>query len=266
MLRLLDARTGSYAEVKPAQPGLLRVRAYVPETAGETDITWLRMLLVADLLFRAAELGHLQVLTVLAFADRASAQAAACERVAEAFGIHPAAERTGLREAPTSRDGPIDVQLASQDAEPDSSRSGLVVRVGGARLRRVGGYDEPVGADELAGPGQDPLAARLALMSVPYYQQADLTDGMLAGAQETAAQWRHQVAGWAESPSRPVPPPIAQMFRAAFGDLDTTSVLALLHDLTLDADVPPGAKFETFLYADRVLGLDLPRDIGRASG
>jgi hypothetical protein len=37
----------------------------------------------------------------------------------------------------------------------------------------------------------------------------------------------------------------------------------LLRDLTLDVDIPAGAKFETFLYADRVLGLDLPRDIGR---
>jgi hypothetical protein len=33
-----------------------------------------------------------------------------------------------------------------------------------------------------------------------------------------------------------------------------------------NADVPTGAKFEAFLYADRVLGLDLPRDIGRATG
>jgi cysteinyl-tRNA synthetase len=40
----------------------------------------------------------------------------------------------------------------------------------------------------------------------------------------------------------------------------------LLHDLARDADVPAGAKFETFLYADRVLGLDLPCDIGRARG
>jgi cysteinyl-tRNA synthetase len=122
-----------------------------------------------------------------------------------------------------------------------------------------------VGADVLAGPGDDPLAVRLALISSPYHQQADLTEGMLASAQETVAQWRRQVAGWAESPSRPVPARIAEVVRAAFGDLDTMSVLALLHDLTLDADVPAGAKFETFLYADRLLGLDLPSDIGRAS-
>ncbi|HYB46168.1 MAG TPA: hypothetical protein VED20_02250 [Streptosporangiaceae bacterium] len=265
VLRLLDARTGSYAEVRPAQPGLLRVCAHVPETAGGTDISWLRVLLVADLLLRAAELRNLQVLTVLAFTGQAPAQAAACERAAGALGIHPPAERVGLREARTSPDGPIDVHLVGQDGGVDGSRSGLVVRVGAAQLRRSGGHDEAVGADVLAGPGDDPLAVRLALISLPYHQQADLTEGTLASAQETVAQWRRQVAGWAESPSRPVPARIAEVLRAAFGDLDTMSVLALLHDLTLDADVPAGAKFETFLYADRLLGLDLPSDIGRAS-
>jgi hypothetical protein len=39
--------------------------------------------------------------------------------------------------------------------------------------------------------------------------------------------------------------------------------LALLRDLSLDANVPAGAKFETFLYADRILGLDLPGEIGQ---
>jgi hypothetical protein len=56
MLRLLDARTRSYAEVKPARPGLLRVRAHMPGDAAATFLTGLRVLLVADLRFRAAEL------------------------------------------------------------------------------------------------------------------------------------------------------------------------------------------------------------------
>jgi hypothetical protein len=33
--------------------------------------------------------------------------------------------------------------------------------------------------------------------------------------------------------------------------------------LAADETVPPGPRFETFVYADRGLGLDLPRDIGR---
>jgi hypothetical protein len=263
VLRLLDARAGSYAEVRPAQSGLLRVCAYLPETAGGTDISWLRMLLVADVLLRAAELRNLQVLTVLVSADQDHAQVAAYERAAGALGIHPPTARANVHEAP---DGPIDVHLVSQDADLHGSQNGLVARVGSAHLRGTTDHDGAVGGDVMAGAGHDSLAIRFALISLPYFQQADLTEPMLASAQETASHWRHQVAGWAESPSKPIPPHIAETFRAAFGDLDTPTVLALLHDLTRDVGLPAGAKFETFLYADRVLGLDLPRDIGRASG
>jgi hypothetical protein len=260
VLRLLDAHSGSYAQVTPTQPGLLRVCAYIPETAGDADITWLRVLLVADLLLRAAELRNLQVLTTLAFADQDSALAVACESAAAALGIHPPAARVSLREARISPDGPIDVHLVSQDADAGGSPGGLVTRVGAAQLPREAHRDMAVGAD---GPGHDPIAVRLALMSLPYDQPADVTEVMLASAEETVAHWRHQVAAWAESPSRPIPARIAEAIRGAFSDLDTTSMLALLGDLTDGADVPAGAKFETFLYADRVLGLDLPRDIGR---
>jgi hypothetical protein len=71
------------------------------------------------------------------------------------------------------------------------------------------------------------------------------------------------VAQWAESPSRPVPAPVAERVWAAFGELDTVSALAALRGLPADASVPAGAKFETFVYADRILGLDLARDVGR---
>jgi len=204
----------------------------VPGPAGETDITWLRVLLVTDLLARAAELHNLQVLTVLALADQASAQVAAFERTADALGIHPPAARASLSEARTSAGGPIDVHVVSQGTGADGSQSGLVARVGAARLRRVD----------------------------------DHTEDVLVSTGETVALWRRHVAAWAEAPSRPIPARITEQVRAAFGDLDTASALALLRDLVLDADVPAGAKFETFVYADRVLGLDLPRDIGRASG
>ena len=32
-----------------------------------------------------------------------------------------------------------------------------------------------------------------------------------------------------------------------------------MHNLEPDDGVPPGSKFETFVYADRVLSLDLPQ-------
>lgn len=66
VLRLLDAHTGSHAEVRTARPGLLLACAEVPGVAEAADLTGPRVLLVADLLARAAEMGSLQVFYVLA--------------------------------------------------------------------------------------------------------------------------------------------------------------------------------------------------------
>jgi len=127
--------------------------------------------------------------------------------------------------------------------------------------------------------GIDPLAIRLALLSFPYHQPADLTKTALAEADQALGHWRRRVAEWAQSPSRPMPAHLADRLRSAGDDLDTISIIALLRDLAPDVppadeqpgddlapddDAPPGARFETFLAADRILGLDLPRDIGRA--
>jgi len=37
----------------------------------------------------------------------------------------------------------------------------------------------------------------------------------------------------------------------------------LLRGLAVEESVPAGAKFETFVFADRILGLDLARGIGQ---
>lgn len=253
MLRLLDARTGTYAEVRPARPGLLRVCAHVPEP----DLTGLRVLLLADLLARAAELRNLQVFTALASGGQTAGQPA-LERAAEALGIHPPAARTGPNDAETSLGGRIDVRLSGSRA--DDRLGGLVVLVGAAHTHQA----DAAAGDLLAGHEHEPSAIRLALMSLPYTQPADLTTKVLADADSTVARWRLRVAEWAELPSRPMPSQIEATVRGIFDDLDTVSALALLRNLASDEDVPAGARFETFVYADRILGLDLPRDIGRA--
>jgi hypothetical protein len=61
----------------------------------------------------------------------------------------------------------------------------------------------------------DPMAVRLALMSFPRYQIAELTAGVLASAVERLGQWRRSVAGWAEYPSHAIPERIAAAVRAA---------------------------------------------------
>lgn len=259
MLRLLDARTGSRVEVKPTRAGLLRVCAHAPETASGTDLTGLRVLLTADLLTRAAELRNLQVLAVLAFAGQPAGPLTEFEQDAAALGMHPPVARVSHQDARAALDGPIDVHLVSGPGGPESALDGLSVPVGGAA--RTG----PLGRDGNlpAGSLPQPLAVRLALLSFPYHQPADLADGQLAEAAATLRRWRRLVAEWAELPSRPMAAPTAEAVRAAFDDLDVAHALALLHGLSLDFGVAEGAKFETFLYADRILGLDLPAEIGQ---
>ena len=259
VLRLLDARSGSYTEVRPARLGLLRVLAQVPGAAVAPDITELRVLLLADVLVRTAELRHLQVLTIVAAGEQAPSQWEALERAATALGIHPPSAYASSGEVQAAPSGPIDVYLASSGAGTDGGLNGVVTCVGAARIHRTGEATREL----LAGYEAEPLAVRLALLSFPYHQPADLTEDMLARARTTVGHWRLQVAEWANSPSRPVPAQLAGTIRSAFDDLDTVAVLALLRGLASDPDQPPGAKFETFLYADRILGLDLPRDIGR---
>ena len=58
--------------------------------------------------------------------------------------------------------------------------------------------------------------------------------------------------------------PHADAITGAFGgDLDTPAALRVLAELAVDPGVPDGVKFETFAAADRLLGLDLARDVGK---
>ena len=112
--------------------------------------------------------------------------------------------------------------------------------------------------------GLDPLAVRLAFLEHRYRQQMNLTWDTLTAADGTVRRWREQVADWADQPSRPVSAQYwARITGAIDDDLDTPAALRALRELSKDPDVPAGAKFETFVAADRVLALDLPSLIGR---
>ncbi len=117
---------------------------------------------------------------------------------------------------------------------------------------------------ELTERGLDPLALRLAFIEHRYRQQINLTWSTLEAADATVRRWRQRVAEWANSPSRPMCAQYVTDFFGAFDDdLDTPAALRVLRALEKDSEIPPGAKFETFVYADQLLGLDLARDIGR---
>jgi cysteinyl-tRNA synthetase len=112
--------------------------------------------------------------------------------------------------------------------------------------------------------GHDPLALRLAFLSSRYRQQANLSWDAIAAADRTLARWRAAVAAWAESPSEALVQAAADEVLDAFeDDLDTPRALQVLRRLEKDPDVGDGAKFETFAWADQLLGLDLVRSVGQ---
>lgn len=113
--------------------------------------------------------------------------------------------------------------------------------------------------------GIDPLALRLAFLQHRYRQQMNLTWAVIEGAATTLTRWRTRVAEWATEPSAPIPAAWLEDFQSAVrDDLDTPRALQLLHAVERDSGAP-GAKFEFFACADRILGLDLVRDVGRST-
>lgn len=244
MFGLYDADAGVVTPVVPAQPG--RLRTYTAGTAeGEPAAAGVRSCLLADLIRRVGEKHHL-VVSAWHGGDGLGAEW-------EALNIHP------LAAAPSPPE-PLDIGIGPQPA--------------GARARWLRGA--PVTADEVeatgdgslsaavSGRGLDPLAGRLTLLQEHYRKPVTLGWEQLTAADRVLGEWRRQVAGWANSPSKPIAAQYAIAILAAFDeDLDTLAALASLTALAADAEIPAGSKFETFAYVDQLLGLDLARDIGR---
>ncbi|MFF8405333.1 hypothetical protein ACF06P_27355 [Streptomyces sp. NPDC015684] len=280
MLRILDARTGEPVPAAPARRGLTRIEAH----ASGLDPTDLRVLLTADLLVRALELGGTPVWTILT----APLRLAELRTAATALAIRPFEDgrdlASGLGDAqaihvvagdggPVPGPGPVaSVAPVVWTGEPgppavDGTRSGATPADSGAGRDAVPGG--PPGAsptpprlplpDLLA----DPAALRLALLSVPRGEPVHLDRAGLDRAAQRLTHWRRAVAAWARRPSRPVPEEVRVRLRAAWeDDLDLPAVLEVLRDVESAPGVPDGARFETYVYADRLLALDLPRDLG----
>ncbi|MFF9278186.1 hypothetical protein [Streptomyces griseosporeus] len=280
MLRITDDRTGEPVEAAPVRRGLTRVEAHAPGC----DPGALRVLLVADLLVRALELGGTPVWALL----NAERQRAELRAGAAALGIRP------LEDSHDTTTGLGEAQIVHVAQDPGAAPDGVLLRVGpvvsspwastvpGDRGGAVGpgasvsaGQGEglgpvPGGQGDPQGPGAlpqgvDPAAVRLALLSVPRAAPVRLDDAALGAAGATLARWRRAVAGWARRPSRPIPDDVRARLRAAWeDDIDIPAVLGVLRGVeeAEPDDLPEGARFETYVYADRLLGLDLARDLG----
>ncbi|MBV9793475.1 MAG: hypothetical protein JO016_05990 [Actinobacteria bacterium] len=271
MLTLYDATTRGRATIQPGHRRELRVLAVTPGLAApaDPDLGPLRAFLLPDLLRRTAERRSL-VPTVCEVEGPGEAGAGPLGgEVRTALNIHPPA-----RIAPAGEPVARTAEYAGGEAPAFDIGTGDTGGLAGLDVIRY--HAAPVGPitsspgdgpqrwSEVTDRGLDPLAVRLAFMRARYRDGADLSWAALTEADTTLTGWRKSVAQWANSPSAAMPARYADAMTAAFeDDLDTVAALAVLPVLAADADVAPGAKFETWAAADRLLGLDLARDIGR---
>ncbi|MFF0014833.1 hypothetical protein [Streptomyces sp. NPDC005374] len=235
MLRITDARTGDPVEAAPARRGLTRVEAHVPGY----DVSALRVLLVADVLVRTLELGGTPVWALLT----GGREQAELHAGAAALGTRPFEDR--------------------RDVGPGWGEA-QVVHVVGEGGAAPGGVQVAVAPVVTAGIPEDAdfAVVRLALLASPRGTPARLDGTALTEAHETLVRWRRAVAAWARQPSRPVPDEVRGRLRTAWeDDLDVPEVLRVLRWVE-ESELPEGARFETYAYADRLLGLDLARDLG----
>lgn len=129
MLRLLDARSGRRVEVRLGRPHMLRVGAHVSQETGEPGWGGVRVLLMADLLTRVAELQGLQALTAVLFPGEPPAEFGFAERAADLLGVHPPATRASSLQTAVTPGGPVDVHITGSGA-PDDRWAGLSPRPG----------------------------------------------------------------------------------------------------------------------------------------
>ncbi|HEX8005365.1 MAG TPA: hypothetical protein VF482_02940 [Trebonia sp.] len=252
------------AQIRPRHRGELRVLV----AARRTGLGQARAYLAADLLRRITERSSLFPSVIDLSPDREDELRAACAEL----NIHPPRQTlpppaSGANLAGLFPDGArepvfdIGVRLAADLADPvdpaDERLAGHWIEV----AAREGTGEEKVALEA------EPLSVRLMLMRHGYAEPLPGgagMDGEAADAAVTLARWRRGVAEWARSPSGPMSRRYAEAITTAFaGDLDTAAALRELAALEEDPGEPDGVKFETFAAADRLLGLDLARDIGR---
>jgi len=194
---------------------------------------------------------------VAAGADRALIVADLLRRVAERTGLRPVVVTRAEGVEPSAY-GFSDLNLPDFPVAP-APASDTAVFVGPAP-----GPGLSVVVPDAAPAGDDPLCLRLGVLRVRYREPADLA-AAAERARDDLSRWRGLMAEWARSPGRPMDPTYAARGQDALADdLNSPAALATLDRLAEDPDVAPGAKLETFIHLDLLLGLDLVSQIGSA--
>jgi hypothetical protein len=153
--------------------------------------------------------------------------------------------------------------LATDTLRRTAEVSGLRVRVGGV----PSGWDAlNVRAGDAPGPADVVVQRPFEPGSPPYgleHRLAWLAGSSVPEARAELGSWRALVASWAEAPSKPMCAQVQDDLLAALSDdLSTVDAIVVLRG-SLNLGLPPGCLFETWAWADRLLGLDLAADVGR---
>ena len=246
-LTFLDRLTGTLEPITAQAGDVLRCAAFLPP-ATETLLR-ARVLVTGDLVGRVLEDFHgIQVLLAVIAADTNVAALQSDLAVRPAAGVFPS-----LAEAHAYLGPRLDIAVTTADAR-GTTPAGLAATV---RVERISGHAT---TDEF-----DPLTLRMGLMSVDYSATLQLSHALLVSCHARLERWRRRLAEWSHHPSHPIPSLWRASLRSAFDDdLDVSRALSLLTELQDAENVDPGAKFEAFAYADRVLALDLMAQLGRA--
>jgi cysteinyl-tRNA synthetase len=109
---------------------------------------------------------------------------------------------------------------------------------------------------DLIARGLDPLSARLCFLENRFRSQMDLTWESLEIANAQLNKWRKKTAQWGVSSDYVVDQEFLNLME---NDLDTPRALQRIREIEKSDEISDADKRALFIYADRVLALDLTR-------
>jgi hypothetical protein len=248
MLRVRDPANGAITSLGARAGNTVRVGFVLASDADELSCT--RVLVTGDLVCRVLEdLHSVQVLTAVIADDRTKVD----HLLRSGLMIRPVCDVfCDQHGAQTDLRGPMDLLVAVAGTDHETALCGPTLAI--APVQCAAQHWPP-----------EPTTLRFALAKVPYAWPLDVTDSLLERSERVVETWRDHVAQWSRHPSRPIPSAWrAAVIAALEDDLDVARLVAMMHELEGAGDVEPGAKFEAFAYLDRVLAVDLMRNLGRA--
>ena len=109
---------------------------------------------------------------------------------------------------------------------------------------------------DLIARGLDPLSARLCFLENRFRSQMDLTWDSLEIANAQLTKWRKKTAQWGDSSEQVAD---QEFLNAMENDLDTPRALQRVREVEKNNAITDADKRAMFIYADKVLALDLTR-------